>query len=126
MITTMFLCKSILFDDGVLFVFSAIDMQTKKVLNSTLYNGNMKVLRTFICPNSYTVFKDLECPTYTVSITHHNCFYVIILVLFVLYIVIIQFIFFCRLWHYGSCLGKGFYYHKIHETTKIHVFLALD
>ena len=58
MIATMSLRKSILSDDGVLIVFSAINMQTKKVLNSTLYNGNMKVLRTFICLNSYMVFKD--------------------------------------------------------------------
>ena len=72
MVATMSLCKSILSDD----------MQTKKVLNSTLHNGNMKVLRTFICLNSYMVFKDPESPTYTVSITHHNCFYLIILVLF--------------------------------------------
>ena len=35
MIATMSLCKSILFDDGILKVFSAIDMQTKKVMNST-------------------------------------------------------------------------------------------
>ena len=46
------------------------------VLNSTLHNGNMKVLRSFICLNSYMVFKDPECPTYTISITHHNSFYV--------------------------------------------------
>jgi hypothetical protein len=80
MIATMSLCKSILSDDGVLIVFFAIDMQTKKVLNSTLHNDNMKVLRTFICLNSYMVFKDPECPTYTVIIitiiTHHNSFYV--------------------------------------------------
>ena len=99
MVATMSLCKSILSDDGVLIVFSAIDMQTKKVLNSTLHNGNMKVLRTFICLNSYLVFKDPESPTYTVSITHHNCFYLIVLVLFALYIVLTQFIFFCRLRH---------------------------
>jgi hypothetical protein len=74
-------------------------MQTKKVLNSTLHNGNMKVLRTFICLNSYMVFKDPESPTYTVSITHHICFYLIILVLFALYIVLTQFTFFCRLRH---------------------------
>jgi hypothetical protein len=48
MIATTSLCKSILSDDGVLIVFYAIDMQTKKVMNSTLHNGNMKVLRTFI------------------------------------------------------------------------------
>ena len=78
MIATMSLCKSILFDDGVLIVFSAIVMQIKKVLNSTLQIGNMKVLRTFICLNLYMIFKDPECPTYTVSITHHNCFYLII------------------------------------------------
>ena len=76
MIATMSFCKSILSDNGVLIVFSAIDMQTKKVLNSTLYNGNMKVLRIFICLNSYMVFKDPECPTYTVSITFHNSFHV--------------------------------------------------
>ena len=57
MIATRSLCKSILSDDGVLIVFSAIDMQDKKVLNSTLQNGNMKVLRTFICLNSYMVSK---------------------------------------------------------------------
>ena len=34
MVATMSLCKSILSDDGVLIVFSAINMQTKKVLNS--------------------------------------------------------------------------------------------
>ena len=99
MVATMSLCKSILSNDDVLIVFSAIDMQTKKVLDSTLHNGNMKVLRTFICLNSYLVFKDPESPTYTVSITHHNCFYLIILVLFALYIVLTQFIFFCRLLH---------------------------
>ena len=85
MITTMSLCKSILIDDGVLIIFSAIDMQTKKVLNSTLNNNNMKVLRIFICLNSYMAFKDPECPTYTMSITHHNDFYVVILMVFVLY-----------------------------------------
>ena len=53
MVATMSLCKSILSDDGVLIVFYAIDMQTKKVLNSTLHNGNMKVLRTFICLNLF-------------------------------------------------------------------------
>ena len=100
MIATMSLCKSILSDDGVLIVFSAIDMQTKMVLNSTLHNDNMKVLRTFLCLILYIVFKDLECPTYTVSITHHNCFHVLILVLFVLYIVLTQFIVFCRLQHF--------------------------
>ena len=47
----MSLCKSILSDDDVLIVFSAIDMQTKKVMSSTLNNNNMKVLRTFICLN---------------------------------------------------------------------------
>ena len=56
-VATMSLCKSILSDDGVLIVFSAIDMQTKKVLNSTLQNDNMNVLRTFICMNSYLVSK---------------------------------------------------------------------
>ncbi len=124
MIATMSLCKSILSDDGVLVVFSAIDMQTKKVLNSTLHNGNMKVLRTFICLNSYMVFKDPESPTYTVSITHHNSFYVhyLILVLFILYIVLTQFVFLIDSCIYGSCFGKGFYHHKIHKTTKIHVF----
>ena len=99
MVATMSLCKFILSDNGIFIVFSAIDMQTKKVLNSTLHNGNMKVLRTFICLNSYLVFKDPESPTYTVSITHHNCFYLIVLVLFALYIVLTQFIFFCRLRH---------------------------
>ena len=89
MIATMSLCKFIFSVDGVLIVFSAIDMQTKKVLNSTLHNGNVKAFRTFICLNSYMVFKDPECKTYTVSITHYNCFYIIILVLFVLYIVLI-------------------------------------
>jgi hypothetical protein len=74
MIATMSLCKSILSDDDVLIVIFAIDMQTKKVLNLTLHNGNMKVLRTFICLNLYMVFKDPECPTYTVSIIHHNSF----------------------------------------------------
>jgi hypothetical protein len=122
MVATTSLCKSILSDDGVLIVFSAIDIQTKKVLNSTLHNDNMKVLRTFICFNLYIVFKDPECPTYTVSITHHNCFYLIILVLFALYIVLIQFIFFVDSGIYGSCLGKGFYYQKIHQTTKLHFF----
>jgi hypothetical protein len=36
--------------------------------------SNMKVQRTFIYLNSYMVFKDPECPTYIVSITHHNSF----------------------------------------------------
>jgi hypothetical protein len=122
MVAIMSLCKSILSDDGILIVFFAIDMQTNKVLNSTLHNGNMKVLRIFICLNSYMVFKDPESPTYTVSITHHNCFYLIILVLFALYIVLTQFIFFVDSGIYGSCLDKEFYYHKIHETTKFHFF----
>ena len=88
MVATMSLCKSILSDDGVLIVFSAIDMQTKKVLNSTLNNGNMKVLRTFICLNSYMVFKDPECPTYTVSITYHIFFSFLYLYLFFLFFVL--------------------------------------
>ena len=99
MIATMSLYKPILSDNEVFIVFSAIDMQSSKVLNSTLHNINMKALRTFMCLNSYMGFKNPECPTYTVSIIHYNCFYVIILVLFVLYIVLTQFIFFCRLRH---------------------------
>ena len=59
---------------------------------------------------------------YTVSVIYHNYFYMIILVLFVLYIVLTQFICFVDSGIYASCIGKGFYYHKIHETTKIHVF----
>jgi hypothetical protein len=39
-----------------------------------LGSSNMKVQRTFIYLNSYMVFKDPECPTYIVSITHHNSF----------------------------------------------------
>jgi hypothetical protein len=118
----MSLCKSILSNDGLLIVFSTINRQPKKVLNSTLHNGNMRVLRTFICFNSYMVFKDPECPTYTISRTHHNFFYLIFWVLFVLYIVLTQFNFFVDSGIYGSCPGKGFYYHKIHETTKLHFF----
>jgi hypothetical protein len=37
-------------------------------------SSNMKVQRTFIYLNSYMVFKDPGCPTYIVSITHHNSF----------------------------------------------------
>ena len=81
----MSLCKFILSDDGILIVFSIIDMQTKKGLNSTLNNNNMKVLGNFICLSSYMVFKNPEYPTYTVNITHYNGFYVVILMFFVLY-----------------------------------------
>ena len=63
MMTTMSLYKSILSDDDILIVIFAINMQNKKVLNSTLHNGNTKVLRNFICLNSYMVLKDLDCPT---------------------------------------------------------------
>ena len=79
MIATMSLCKSILFDNGVFIVSSAIDMQTKKVLNSTLNNVNMKVFMTLICFNSWLIFKDSECRTNTVNITHHKKIYVLIL-----------------------------------------------
>ena len=122
MIVIMSLCKSILSDDNVLIVFSAIDIQTKKVLNSTLHNGNMKVLRIFICLNSYMVFKDPECPTYTVSKTHHNFLCNYFGVICIVYSFDTIYIFFVDFGIYGSCLGKGFYYHKNHETTKIHIF----
>ena len=36
-------------------------MQTKKVLNSTIYIGNMKILRSFVGLNLYMVFKAPEC-----------------------------------------------------------------
>jgi hypothetical protein len=37
-------------------------------------SSNMKVQMTFIYLNSYMVVKDPECPTYIISITHHNSF----------------------------------------------------
>ena len=79
------LCKFILFDGGILIVLLAIDMETKKFLNSTFNTSNMKVLKTFICLNLYMVFKNPECSTYTVSITHHNSVYLVILMVFILY-----------------------------------------